>query len=100
MIKAVENNSLRGSKRFGIEHNPESRLWKPVLLGRYRLENRIAMAPLTRYRAIGHVVNDLHVEYYSQRSSSGALIISEGTFISKLAGGTYVKMRTFNLRAE
>lgn len=44
------------------------------------LRNRVGMAPLTRTRAEnpGHVPNDLMVEYYAQRASSG-LIITEGT---------------------
>ena len=44
------------------------------------------MAPLTRYRAIGHLPNQLHVDYYHQRASDGGLIVSEATFISKEAG--------------
>ncbi|SMO94049.1 alkene reductase [Gracilimonas mengyeensis] len=43
-----------------------------------KLKNRIAMAPMTRSRAIGSIPNDLMAEYYSQRSSAG-LIITEGT---------------------
>lgn len=41
-------------------------------------KNRIAMAPMTRSRAIGNIPNDLMVEYYKQRSQVG-LIITEGT---------------------
>ncbi|KAI5480804.1 NADPH2 dehydrogenase [Pseudohyphozyma bogoriensis] len=52
------------------------------------LTNRICMAPLTRLRADwGHVHTDLAVTYYSQRASSGSLIISEGTFIAPFAIG-------------
>lgn len=39
--------------------------------------NRVAMAPMTRCRAIGGVPNQLMAEYYGQRSTAG-LIISEG----------------------
>ncbi len=42
------------------------------------LQNRIAMAPMTRSRAPGNIPNDLMRDYYAQRSSAG-LIISEGT---------------------
>jgi len=46
--------------------------------GSIELKNRIAMAPMTRCRAIGNIPNDLMVEYYTQRSGAG-LIITEGT---------------------
>ena len=35
-------------------------------LGNVELENRIAMAPMTRCRALGNVPNDLMAEYYKQ----------------------------------
>ena len=45
------------------------------------------MAPLTRCRAgEGNTVNELHQEYYKQRSSAG-LIVSEGSQISPMAVG-------------
>ncbi|KAI8896251.1 hypothetical protein BC833DRAFT_598232 [Globomyces pollinis-pini] len=78
-------NSLRGSKEYG--NDPESRIWKPIKIGDKTLKHRIAMAPLTRFRAIGGVPNDLHVEYYSQRATDGGLIITEGTIIAYEAGG-------------
>jgi 2,4-dienoyl-CoA reductase-like NADH-dependent reductase (Old Yellow Enzyme family) len=65
----------------------DSRVWKPIRLGNQILEHRIAMAPLTRMRAIGGVPNDSTVEYYKQRSTKGGLIVSEATFISREAGG-------------
>ena len=54
------------------------------------LEHRVVMAPLTRMRSDpGNLVNDLMVEYYSQRASKGGLIISEATPVS-LKGYGYV----------
>ena len=92
MISALENNSLKGSKSYGgAVALSFSRLWKGVKCGFMELENRVVMCPLTRYRAIGHLPNPLLVEYYGQRASKGSLLISEGTFISKEAGGnTYL----------
>ena len=56
-------------------------------IGVLALRNRVAMAPLTRGRAVdGGVANELMATYYSQRASAG-LIISEGTFISEAAKG-------------
>ena len=54
-------------------------LFDPITLGDIPLANRIAMAPLTRNRAIdGHKPGPLTVEYYRQRASAG-LIISEAS---------------------
>jgi N-ethylmaleimide reductase len=39
--------------------------------------SRIAMAPMTRCRAVGNIANDLMSQYYAQRSAAG-LIITEG----------------------
>jgi N-ethylmaleimide reductase len=49
-----------------------------------QLSHRIVMAPLTRMRAEqpGDIPGPLAVEYYSQRASHGALIITEATTIS------------------
>lgn len=58
------------------------KLFEPVALGPYLLNNRIALAPLTRSRA-GHsrMPNALMAEYYAQRADAG-LLISEATSIS------------------
>ncbi len=62
-------------------------LFDPIDLGAIHLKNRIAMAPLTRSRAIeGEVPNPLAVEYYAQRASMG-LIVSEATQISDFGKG-------------
>jgi len=47
-------------------------------LGDVVLQNRIAMAPMTRCRAEGNLPNELMATYYGQRASAG-LIITEGT---------------------
>ncbi|MEE8515862.1 MAG: alkene reductase [Alphaproteobacteria bacterium] len=57
-------------------------LFKPVRLGRYRLKNRVVMAPLTRNRAgAGNVPQAMNAIYYRQRASAG-LIITEGSPVS------------------
>lgn len=63
-------------------------LLKPTQLGDIKLANRFVMAPMTRSRAtaVGDLVTDIHVEYYSQRASAG-LIITEGTQPSKNGKG-------------
>jgi NADPH2 dehydrogenase len=68
----------------------DSRLFQPLKVGNLELKNRIAMAPLTRFRANDDHVHqsDLAAKYYSQRGSvPGTLLITEATFISVEAGG-------------
>jgi N-ethylmaleimide reductase len=52
-------------------------LFTPYHLGSLNLSNRIAMAPMTRSRAINNIPNDIMAKYYGQRASAG-LIITEG----------------------
>ncbi|KAI8650170.1 Oxidored-FMN domain-containing protein [Fusarium sp. Ph1] len=61
-----------------------SKLFQPISLGNLRLQHRIVMAPLTRFRADEHQVPlPQCLEYYTQRASSpGTLIIAEATSIS------------------
>ena len=49
-----------------------------------QLSHRIVMAPLTRMRAEqpGDIPGPLTVEYYTQRTSKGALIITEATTVA------------------
>lgn len=56
---------------------PMSLLTSPTTLGPLALQNRMAMSPMTRSRAIGNIPNALMATYYGQRSSAG-LIITEG----------------------
>lgn len=53
-------------------------LFSPVRIGDVTLQNRIAMAPMTRNRSPGGIPSDLNALYYGQRASAG-LIITEGT---------------------
>ena len=55
-----------------------TRLFQPLAAGPLSLDNRIAMAPMTRSRAPGNLPNTLMADYYRQRNSAG-MIISEGT---------------------
>jgi NADPH2 dehydrogenase len=66
-----------------------SKLFSPLQIGQVTLKHRIAMAPLTRYRADNdHVPLPFVKEYYEQRGSvPGTLLVTEATFISPQAGG-------------
>lgn len=57
-------------------------LLAPAALGRYRLRNRIVMAPMTRNRAgPGNAATAGTALYYAQRASAG-FIVTEGTQVS------------------
>lgn len=64
-------------------------LFQPLRVGMCDLQHRVALAPLTRFRADdAHIPTDLQVEYYRQRASvPGTLLVTEGTFIAPKAGG-------------
>jgi NADPH2 dehydrogenase len=66
-----------------------SRLFKPLKVGNITIKNRVAMAPLTRYRADdNHVPLPYVAEYYAQRASvPGTLLVTEATSISAKHGG-------------
>ncbi|KAI9647285.1 hypothetical protein NHQ30_003668 [Ciborinia camelliae] len=66
-----------------------STLFSPLKVGAAELQHRIAMAPLTRFRADdNHVPLPFVVEYYAQRASvPGTLLVSEATFIAPQAAG-------------
>ncbi|WP_263351412.1 alkene reductase [Acidicapsa acidisoli] len=65
------------------------RLFSPLKVGDLHLSHRVVLAPLTRLRSTqpGDIPNHLNAEYYSQRTSPGALMISEATQISRQGKG-------------
>ncbi|KAF3761999.1 NADH:flavin oxidoreductase/NADH oxidase family protein [Cryphonectria parasitica EP155] len=66
-----------------------TKLFKPLKVGSIQLDNRVVMAPLTRFRAdFDHVPTDAMAQYYAQRAVvPGTLLISEATYITAKAGG-------------
>jgi N-ethylmaleimide reductase len=63
-------------------------LFTPFKSGDFSVENRIAMAPMTRSRTSqpGDVPNDIMATYYQQRATAG-LIVTEGAPISAIGRG-------------
>jgi N-ethylmaleimide reductase len=63
-------------------------LLQPIRLGALQLDNRMAMASMTRGRVKNQAIapTALQARYYAQRASAG-LILSEGTWISRQAIG-------------
>lgn len=66
-----------------------TKLFTPIKVGRVELPQRIAMAPMTRFRADDqHVPLPFVKDYYAQRTAvPGSFAITEATFISAKAGG-------------
>ena len=64
-------------------------LFSPIQVGKCHLKNRIAYAPMTRFRATDDFVHTpLAVEHYAQRGSvPGTLIVTEATYISPRSSG-------------
>jgi N-ethylmaleimide reductase len=56
-------------------------LFEPIRLGELELPNRIAMAPMTRNRAVGTIPGDRNARYYAQRATAG-LIVTEATQVA------------------
>ena len=67
----------------------DSQLFQPISVGDLRLQHRVVLSPLTRFRASEeHVIGPLAPEYYAQRGSeAGTLLITEATIIAAEAGG-------------
>lgn len=54
-------------------------IWTPIQVGRMHLPNRLAMAPMTRSRAMADgTPNESAAEYYAQRAALG-LLVTEAT---------------------
>ncbi|GAA5832883.1 hypothetical protein JCM5353_003740 [Sporobolomyces roseus] len=63
-------------------------LFEPITIGELNLSNRLALAPLTRFRnSDSHAPKQPSAEYYSQRAQyEGTLLITEATFVDEKAG--------------
>ncbi|KAK9932889.1 hypothetical protein M0R45_020110 [Rubus argutus] len=62
-------------------------LFSPYKMGKFNLSHRVVLAPMTRCRALNEVPQPAMVEYYSQRSTPGGLLITEGTSPSNTSAG-------------
>ncbi|KAI4376497.1 hypothetical protein MLD38_014253 [Melastoma candidum] len=62
-------------------------LFAPYKMGNFNLSHRVVLAPMTRCRAIDGIPGPALAEYYSQRTTPGGFLISEGTMICDTAAG-------------
>jgi NADPH2 dehydrogenase len=64
-------------------------LFEPLQIGAAHVAHRVTMAPLTRMRNIDYAPKKPYQSrYYSERTSLGGLVYSEGTVVSPAAGYT------------
>ncbi|KAG8657115.1 12-oxophytodienoate reductase 3 [Manihot esculenta] len=62
-------------------------LFSPYKMGKFSLSHRVVLAPMTRCRALNGMPNAALVNYYTQRSTPGGFLITEGTLVSPTAPG-------------
>lgn len=53
----------------------------------FNLSHRVVLAPMTRCRALDNIPQPCHVEFYSQRTTRGGLLITEANAVSQQAIG-------------
>ena len=85
---SAELSNLPKSNTHNTKMSAE-RLFQPLKVGSMELKNRIAMAPLTRFRVNdNHEILPMAAQYYGQRAVvPGTLLITEATLVSKQSGG-------------
>nr|BBA18087.1 12-Oxophytodienoic acid reductase 3 [Pelargonium graveolens] len=62
-------------------------LFSPFKMANFNLSHRVVLAPMTRCRALNGIPGPALAEYYSQRSTPGGFLITEGTSISPSGPG-------------
>ncbi|KAF2287146.1 hypothetical protein GH714_038422 [Hevea brasiliensis] len=71
----------------GTEGTGITNLFSPYKMGKFSLSHRVVLAPMTRCRALNGIPNAALVDYYTQRSTPGGFLITEGTLVSPAAPG-------------
>ncbi|KAM6583616.1 hypothetical protein CsatB_010618 [Cannabis sativa] len=62
-------------------------LFSPYKMANFNLSHRVVLAPMTRCRALNGIPGPALAEYYTQRSTQGGFLITEGTLVSNTAAG-------------
>ncbi|ONH97610.1 hypothetical protein PRUPE_7G200800 [Prunus persica] len=62
-------------------------LFSPFKMGKFNLSHRVVLAPMTRCRALNGLPQPALAEYYTQRSTNGGFLITEGTLVSDTGAG-------------
>ncbi|EFJ28624.1 hypothetical protein SELMODRAFT_270843 [Selaginella moellendorffii] len=66
---------------------PQCPLLSPYELGKFKLNHRVVLAPLTRCRSYGSIPQPHAATYYAQRATQGGLLIAEATAVSPTGFG-------------
>ncbi|KAM6586634.1 hypothetical protein CsatA_009239 [Cannabis sativa] len=61
---------------------------------------RVVLAPMTRCRALNGIHGPALAEYYTQRSTQGGFLITEGTLVSNTAPSHQLSLKPYILRYE
>lgn len=74
---------------FKVNPLKNTPLFEPLVVGKNKLQHRIAMAPTTRLRALeDNTPSDLALKYYEERSKTpGSLMVVEATVVAAELGG-------------
>nr|BBA18086.1 12-Oxophytodienoic acid reductase 2 [Pelargonium graveolens] len=83
MGSLADNNN---TKMLSETQNHAIPLLSPYNMGKFQLSHRVALAPVTRRRALDSLPQQPAILYYSQRASKGGLLISEATVVSEIGG--------------
>uniref|UniRef100_A0A251RUB3 Putative aldolase-type TIM barrel n=1 Tax=Helianthus annuus TaxID=4232 RepID=A0A251RUB3_HELAN len=63
----------------------EISLLTPYKMGKFELSHRVVLAPLTRQRCLGYVLQPPMILYYSQRTSKSGFLIAEAAGVSDIS---------------
>lgn len=79
-----ENHEDNGSSKG----TSSPHLLSPFQMGSlFNLSHRVVLAPMTRCRALDNIPQPSHVDFYSQRTTRGGLLITEANAVSQQAIG-------------
>ncbi|GAB2218079.1 hypothetical protein Droror1_Dr00001296 [Drosera rotundifolia] len=83
----ISATTITKASASSMAESSEPALFAPFNLGPFQLSHRVVLSPMTRNRAIASIPNEAMAKYYSDRTTEGGLLITEGTVISQVATG-------------
>ena len=73
----VESAERWFQERAGVRHGSvRPPMFAPFALRELRLENRVVVAPVAQYKAVGGVPGDWHLVHYAERAKGGAGLVT------------------------
>ncbi|GLJ44137.1 hypothetical protein SUGI_0920430 [Cryptomeria japonica] len=84
----MERGYISHQAQAEVPADTSSHLLSPFQMGPlFKLSHRVVLAPMTRCRAINSIPQPCHVNFYSQRTTKGGLLITEANAVSPQAIG-------------